>query len=259
MPRDAPASLKAVQAAFAAALDQPHVDSGCAQLFASTGGAPHAARFAVYRNNTRVFFATALERTYPVLRRRVGDEAFAQLAAAYRAAHPSRRGDLHHVGAEFPAWLRQRFADTEYAWLADLARLEWACELAQIAEARPPLALTVLADVPPEQLDGLRLELQPSLQLVESPYPVWTVWQANQGDAAGPAVDLGAGAEHCVVACLDDRPVAYRLTARQFAVVGALRDQRSLGETLTATATDAALLQEVLGWLFAEQLVVAVT
>jgi hypothetical protein len=85
------------------------------------------------------------------------------------------------------------------------------------------------------------------------------VWQANQGATAGPPIDLEAGAEHSAVACLDEHPVAYKLTPRQFAVVRALRERRSLGEAVDAASADAPLLHEVLGWLFAEQLVVAVT
>jgi hypothetical protein len=259
MQRDAPPSLRAMQAAFAAALDaRDPVTQVCGDLFGADGGAPVDARFAVYQNNTRVFFSTALERSFPVVQRRVGSEAFAQLAAAYRAAHPSQRGDLHYVGAAFPAWLAHRFDGTEFAWLADLARLEWACELAVIAAAHPPLTSAALAVIAPGHLEHLRFALQPSLQLVESPFPVWSVWQANQG-TAGAAVDLAAGPEHCAVACLGDRPVVYRVPRQHFAVVAALRDRHTLGDALDASDADASLLQSVLGWLFEEQLVVGLT
>jgi len=262
MQRDPPASLRSVQAAFAAALDAPDDDAAGAavcSLFTGAGGMPHDARFAVYRNNSRVFFGTALERSFPVLQRRVGGDAFVHLAAAYRAAHPSRRGDLHHAGTAFPSWLEQRFAGTEFAWLADLARLEWACELAMIAAVQPPVTAAVLGSIAPEQLEYVVLTLQPSLQLMASSYPVWSVWQANQGPEAGPAMDLSAGPEQCAVACLDDRPVVYRLDARHFQTVRALHAGRSLGAALEEAAADATLLQDVLGWLFAERLVVTVT
>ncbi len=64
----------------------------------------------------------------PVTQRRVGADFFRQLAHEYRARHPSRHGDLHWIGEAFPAWLASRMAGTGYEWLADLARLEWACE-----------------------------------------------------------------------------------------------------------------------------------
>jgi len=50
---------------------------------------------------------------------------FHRLAADYRAAHPSRSGDLHWIGESFRAWLAVRLAGTEYAWLLTSPRLEW--------------------------------------------------------------------------------------------------------------------------------------
>ena len=138
------ATLSDLQGRFAAALREPGPQSEVAirllaECIVDDGLAP-ARRLQVYRNNARAMFEGALERTYPVLRRQVGDERFAALARRYRAEHPSRSGDLHWVGEKFAPWLAARVAADGGEWLAELARLEWACEEAMVSARLPPLA-----------------------------------------------------------------------------------------------------------------------
>jgi hypothetical protein len=214
-------------------------------------------RLAVYRNNAWQFFRAALELTYPVVRRRVGEDFFRQLAREYRDAHPSHSGDLHWVGEAFPAWLSGRLGPTEYAWLADLARLEWACESALTSGWQAPLPLAALAQLPSAGLDDTTVALQPSLRLVASPWPVWSVWQANQGDDAGAAVDLTVGGEHCACVCQAEGIVVYRVDPDDYAVLAALAGGGSFTEALEETGRSANVLARALGWAFGEGLVVA--
>ena len=109
------ASLREMQGAFAAALRDP--SAACPVL--------PAGNLSIYRNNTAISFRSALESSFPVVRRRVGDDYFRQLSAQYRARFPSRSGDLHWIGRDFSAFLLEHLHGSEYAWLADLARLEW--------------------------------------------------------------------------------------------------------------------------------------
>jgi hypothetical protein len=216
-------------------------------------------RFEVYRNNAWQFFQAALERTFPVLQRRVGPEFFRQLAREYREAHPSRNGDLHWVGEQFPAWLVGRLGGSGYEWLSDLARLEWACEDATVACSAAPADLAGLAQYAPEELPALRLQWQASLRRVPSTFPIFSVWHANQGDAEPESVDLSQGAEHCVVACTLDQVVVYRLEPVDFDLLGALMDGQSLGAAIDSTATDPDQLARFLAWAFGEGLVTGVS
>lgn len=244
-------NLRQQQQAFAQALRH----NGSAP--AADGAPDYAERFDTYRNNAWQFFATALEQTYPVLQRRVGREFFRQLAREYRASHPSKSGDLHWVGAEYAEWLESRMAGSGYEWLADLARLEWAVAEASVAAVSPAASLAELAQFDADALTELRLTLQPSVRLVASAYPVWSVWQANQHDDAEP-IDLDAGGEHCVIACIDERPAVYRINEVDFRVIERLTRGETLGAALDAAGTDPAALGRVLGWAFAEDLVAGV-
>jgi hypothetical protein len=261
MPPEAarPARLLETQRAMARVLQAHRGVPVPAGWFAGPEAIAVVDRLAVYRNNSKQFFRTALALTYPVLQRRVGDDFFRQLATEYRAEHPSRSGDLHWVGAHFPDWLQGRLRDTEYAWLADLARLEWSCEEAAAAALESPLSVEALATLPPEALDGTRLRLQPSLHLVASGWPVWSVWQANQVDDAEP-VDLATGPEHCACAGTADAGiVVYRIEAEAYALLARLQGGMSFADAVSDSGSTADALARLLGWAFAEGLVVGVS
>jgi hypothetical protein len=258
-PRDSAADLKALQAAFGRTVRSVTADDADLQLLA---GRDEVTRFGeqidVYRNNAWQFFLTALERTYPVIQRRVGADFFRQLARDYRVQHPSQHGDLHWIGAAFPAWLASRMAGTGYEWLADLARLEWACEASVAAGRHDPVGLESLRRFDADVLPHLVLMLQPSLQLVASPYPIWSVWHSNQHEEAPSPVDLDTGAEHCVVACVAERVAVYRLDEPDHRLLQHLCAGMSLAAASEHAATEAATLGRLLGWAFGEGLVVQV-
>jgi hypothetical protein len=255
------ATLAHLQGRFAAALREtgPASDAAVRQLADCIvdDGLEPARRVQVYRNNARAMFEGALERTYPVLRRQVGDERFAVLAQEYRAEHPSRSGDLHWVGEKFASWAAPRLGAGGQAWLADLARLEWACEEAVVAARLPPLAPAELARVSPETLADVGLALQPGLRSITSPFPVWSAWRAGQAGCAGEPVDLALGAQHVVVTCGETGLVLHSLPEDQFLFVAALAGGAPLGSAVELAALDLEALPGMLGWLFAEGLVTA--
>jgi hypothetical protein len=258
-PPESALDLKALQTAFSRSVRSATANPADLQLLAGSDDATvFGQRIDVYRNNAWQFFLTALERTYPVTQRRVGVDFFRQLARDYRGQHPSQHGDLHWIGEAFPTWLAGRMAGTGYEWLADLARLEWACETSVAAAQRDPVGLESLGRFAADVLPHLALVLQPSLQLVASPFPIWSVWQANQHDDAAAPVDLAAGAEHCAVACIADRVTIYRLEPADHRLLQHLHTGMSLGDATEAIASDAETPGRLLGWAFGEGLVVQV-
>jgi len=255
------ATLAHLQGRFAAALREsgPASEAAIRQLADCIvdDGLEPARRVQVYRNNARAMFEGALERTYPVLRRQVGDDQFAALAQGYRAEHPSRSGDLHWVGEKFASWIAPRVAADGRAWLADLARLEWACEETIVGARLPPLAPAELARVAPEMLAEVGLVLQSCLRTVSSRFPVWSAWRACQVDGSGEPVDLALGAQHVVVTCGDTGLVLHSLPEDQFLFVTALAGGAPLGSAVESAALDVEALPGMLAWLFGEGLVTA--
>jgi putative DNA-binding protein len=241
-------SLRELQRSFAAALREP--GANCAVR--------PAANLDIYRSNAEHAFRSALEIGFPVLRRRVGDDYFRQLARGYRNAFPSRSGDLHWVGRDFAPFLDTHLAGGDYHWLADLARLEWARECAAIGIVADAVGAEALAALPAEQLEHAVFELQPSLQLVESPYPVFSVWLANQRENA-PPVDQSLGYECGMARARPDGIEIALLQPDLFSYLSALAAGRTLGEAMTQAGLDGPRLTQVLGFLFSEELVSGVS
>jgi hypothetical protein len=242
------ASLRELQRSFAAALREP--GAACAVR--------PVANLGIYRNNTDHSFRSALELGFPVLRRRVGDDYFRQLVHEYRGRFPSRSGDLHWVGRDFAAFLDTHLAGGDYHWLADLARLEWARESAAIGIVADAVGAEALAALPAEQLEHAVFALQPSLQLVESPYPVFSVWLANQAENA-PSVDQSRGSECGLARARPDGVEIAVLEPDLFSYLSALAAGRTLGEAMTHAGLDGPRLTQVLGFLFSEGLVTTVS
>ena len=238
------ASLRELQGSFAAALRDP----------AATCAVRPAARLDIYRNTVRHNFIAALELGFPVLRKRVGDDYFAQLAFHYRQRFPSRSGDLHWAGRDFADFLGAHLAGGEYAWLADLARLEWARQSAAVDAVVAPVGAEALAAFAPEQLEHVVFAFQPSLRLVESPYPVYSVWLANQGVNAAP-VDQSLGSESGMVLSRSDVVEVARLAPDFFSYLSALAAGATLGGAMTRAALDGPRLAQVLGEIFGAGLV----
>lgn len=242
------ASLRELQRSFAAALH----DAGAPCAVAPAG------RLDIYRGNVRHHFRAALEMTFPVLRRRVGDDYFAQLARHHQRAFPSRSGDLHWVGRDFAAFLADHLAGSDYAWLADLARLEWARQSAAVEAVVAPVGADALAAFVPAQLEHVKFTFQPSLRLVESPWPVFSVWLANQAENA-PPVDQSAGAECGMALARAEGVEVARLAPDLFSYLSALAEGATLGAAMARAGLDGPRLTQVLGYAFGEELVTRVS
>lgn len=242
------ASLLELQRSFARALRDPAVNVAVRP----------AANLDIYRNNTDWQFRNALALSYPVLLRRVGDDYFRQLAFHYRERFPSRSGDLHWVGRDFPEFLTDHLRGGDYAWLADLARLEWLRERASVARTQPALGPEALSRFAAEDLGALVFTLQPALFLGASEFPVLSVWQANQTDNASP-VDQSIGREQFMVLGRDDLVEVARLTPSLFSYLSALAAGAPLGEAVSAADLDESGLLQALQFTFANGLVTEVS
>lgn len=242
------ASLRDLQREFGAALRDP--TAGC--------DVHPAGNLSIYRNNSAYAFRSALESSFPVLRKRVGDDYFRQLGAQYRSRFPSRSGDLHWVGREFAAFLRDHLQGGEYAWLADLARLEWSRQQAAITRTEPAVTAQVLANFASDQLEHLGFTLQPSLSLVASDFPVFTIWLLNQSDNAPPA-DQSLAGEQGLIRGRAESVEVQQIPPDFYSFLSALSAGAPLGDAITASGLDQAGLVNALGLVFNEGLVCAVT
>jgi hypothetical protein len=204
-------------------------------------GISAAERLDIYRNNLREGFIKALAIGFPVIERLVGVDYFRQLALDFLRAHPSRAGNLHHIGAPLSQFLEQRFAQTEYAYLADVAVLEWAHQEALVAADADPLSPDALRDVDPASYEALCFDLHPACGLVRSAFPIVRIWRANQPESASEEIiDLGSGGDNVLVLRTPECIEFHRLPPGDFAALEAFARGLNLGAAFEAAqAADA--------------------
>jgi hypothetical protein len=149
-------------------------------------------RFAVYRNNVTSSLIEALSARFPVIKRLVGDEFFVGLARSYVLREPPFSPLLIHYGETFPAFIGDFEPAKPLPYLADVARLEYARGRAYHAADAEPVPREVFAALAEEGIGATRVRLHPSVSILSSPYPVFSIWQANQAEAVKPIQDWGA-------------------------------------------------------------------
>ncbi|MGH8427318.1 MAG: DNA-binding domain-containing protein [Gammaproteobacteria bacterium] len=200
------------------------------QALASVRGAglTSAERLDIYRNNLLGNLTEALGTSYPAVLRLVGEDFFEAAAARFIRMHPSTSGNLQHYGAGFADFLAAFPEAASVAYLADVARLEWACQEALLAADADSLDPVTLGGGDA----GSRLALHPSARLIASAYPVLTLWLYCMEDEPGepPALDNG---ERVLVVRPHDAVETLALAPGEFAFLGACRDGMTLGDALT--------------------------
>jgi hypothetical protein len=177
------------QTVFAQALLQP--GQPCPDGLRTWNGSDPTLRLAVYRNNVVVSLVDALAATFPVVQALVGEEFFRAMAAVFVRAQPPSSRILAWYGAGLADFIAAFEPAAGLPYLADVARLEMARVRAYHAAdvaAVPPEALQAALSQP-ERLAYLRLGLHPSLQVLASPYAVFSLWAAHQGTLALASVD----------------------------------------------------------------------
>lgn len=158
-------------------------------------------RLQIHANNVVITLADALAANFPVTARITGDVFFASAAAAYVRTHPPRARSLIGYGAGFPEFIAAFRGATALPYLADIARLDWACHAAYHGPEALPLSPAALAAVPQSAWPSARFALHPTVALLRSAYPIDAIWRAHQPDApADWSIDLDAGPAQVIVA-----------------------------------------------------------
>jgi hypothetical protein len=196
-------------------------------------GEPAAPGLGVYRASVLANFAGALEATYPVVRRLVGDAFFTEAARQYARAHPSASGDLGDYGEGFARFLAAYPHAAALEYLPDVARLEWACHECERSPEPAPFDFEALARVGPDAYAGLRLLLHPAVRLVESAYPVAAIHEANAPGRDGTP-GRTEGGDFVVVRRTDARAQVKAIPAHEWRLL----DRLARGETLESASRD---------------------
>ena len=227
-----PLALRDLQRAFAAHLSGEDQPALVAEIL------PAAQRLRIHRHHVLDSLASALAATFPTVQAVVGADFFRGLARAFIGRSLPSQPVLTEYGAGFPAFIAGHDAIRGLPYLADVARLDWALNLAFHAPAGGRLAAADLAALPADRLPSLRLGLAPGAVLVASPYPLDRIWAASQPGAAADPIDLAAGAVRLLVLRRPDDAAFVTLSAGEAAFVTGLGEGLSLEEAAGRAETD---------------------
>ncbi len=191
--------LGELQRAFAAALTARAADDFDVAPFAGPDDLARR-RMRLYRGNLHATRRKALQNAFPVCARLVGEPFFDGLAGEYGTQVPSRLGDLDEYGDAFAEFLAA-FAPVgeQVPYLPDVAKLEWRVHAAHYAADAPLLDGAALARESERRLAQIRFVRGPATALLESAWPVASIWRAHHDEGNLDAIDVNAGGEYALV------------------------------------------------------------
>jgi hypothetical protein len=203
-------SLRDTQAAFAAHLaghDRPDLIDAIAGDRRTVLG-----RLQLHRHHVVSSIGAALAATFPTVAALVGQEFFGLLACDFAAGTALEDPVLSRYGEHFSQFVAAKQDMHGLPYLADVARLDWALNVAFHAPLEPRLSAADLAGWPQDSLPSLSVRLPTGSSFIVSAYPLDLIWQASQPGTSVSQVDLAAGPA-CLVVFRRSEDAAFAVLA----------------------------------------------
>jgi hypothetical protein len=138
-----------------------------------------------YRARLIEVLQDVFERTWAYL----GDDGFADCADAFIESHPSAARTLNRFGADFPAWLVERFPND--GEIAEVATIDWQLRCAFDGPDAAPLSHANVTALSVEDWAVVGFEFHPTANVVPISYNAASIWDAlEQGQTPPPVTKL---------------------------------------------------------------------
>ncbi|GAA6158475.1 DNA-binding domain-containing protein [Ruegeria sp. HU-ET01832] len=198
---------------------------------------PAGRRFSVYRNNVAVSLTEAVHQAFPVIAKLLGAQNMDGLSGIFLRQHPPTTPMMMFYGEAFPEFLAGMEQLSHLGYLPDVARLELALRRSYHAADSTPAPGDALA-VDPEQVMRAKLEFAPSMQVVRSEWPIFSLWRFNTiDDAPKPQ----PGAEDVLVTRPEFDPAPHLLPAGGADWISKMQTGHTIGqafESVSATTPE---------------------
>lgn len=228
-------TLRDLQAAFAAHLSGGDLPELAGSVVGDTISA--AARLRIHRHHVRHSLVGALASTFSTVQAIVGETFFRTMAEGFIRGDLPGQPVLAEYGAGFAAFVSDYGPAATLPYLADMARLDWALNLALHAPPGDRLAASHLVDLPADRLFDLKPALATGSILLSSPFPIDRIWLAAQPGATVGAVSLEEGPACVLVLRGPDDAAFASLAPSEAAFVAALAEGGTLGEAAEAAVS----------------------
>ena len=192
-------------------------------------------RYDVYRNNVAVSLSDALEAAFPVIRKLVGDQFFRSMAGVYLRKHPPTTPMMMFYGQAMPQFLRRFEPAKSLPYLPDIARVELAMRQSYHAADATPINATILAEMAPDTLISAKLKLAPATVVLQSDYPIYSIFIANTVDGAPPAK---MEPENMLITRPNFDPAPHLISNAAAHCITSLQNGDSLGVAMSTSGPD---------------------
>jgi hypothetical protein len=210
--------------AFSAAIRQPHAPLPPDWL--------PPTRIAIHRNNFHAGLHSALNARFPAIRRLLGEDCFRACVHRFIELAPPRSPVLMEYGADFPGFLHSLPELSGLPYLRDVAAYEWRRHAAQHGPDGPILSAGDLLGLAPSRLANLVLDLHPTAAILQSDYPVHTIWQTNVRDTEARPIASDLPGEAVLIARPADEVLAIVLTEAEAVFVSRLSSGHALAAAI---------------------------
>lgn len=190
-------------------------------------------RYDVYRNNVVVSLSEALAAAYPVVKKLVGEEFFTAMAGAHVRQFPPKTPLMIHYGQDFPRFLAGFPPVSHLPYLPDVARLERARRMAYHGADAAPCPPEKLAELEGNKLFSTQFIMHPTLHIIRSKYPVFSIWRYNSTDDQSP---LPEGGEMVLISRANDK-LNMQLINRSTAIFIEALPEHTLGVAIDKATT----------------------
>jgi hypothetical protein len=143
-----------------------------------------AQRLTIYHHAYRARLIEVLQDVFERTWAYLGDEAFADIAEAYIAAHPPSDATLQDFGQSLPDWLRERFPDD--IDIAEVAMIDAMLRSAFEGADAVPLSLGDFAALTEKDWAQIGFAFNPTLRLVPIIHNAAGIWQALENNETPP-------------------------------------------------------------------------
>lgn len=145
-------------------------------------------RLGIYYDAYRLRLQEALDSSYPILKKYLGNKPFEKLCNEYIAYHPSNYRSIRWFGDQFSLFLQQHTKYKKKLHLSELALWEWESALVFDAENAPVLLLSDMASLSPDLWPSVKFKIHPAVQKINLSWNIVPIWEALCDEKEPPAL-----------------------------------------------------------------------
>lgn len=200
------------------------------------GDIPLEERLKVYHNNVVGSLSEVLRVTFPLLENLVGEDFLKAMSREFIFENPPTSACVHMYGAGFDDFIKTYAPAKSLPYLAAVATFELALNTAYYASDDVALAPDALAQVSPESLGDVVLNLRSSVTLIASLYPLESIRSFCLDADNNPAPDLTESYTCRLLIVRPDLEVnIISLPEDEFEMLRFLQDKVPLGDAVERT------------------------